>query len=112
MKKLVFFLVVLAGALAHAQNIVGDWQGALKIGPSELRLVLHITKGDNGGFKATLDSIDQGANGIPVSSVSLKDSQLDLNVEMEPNYGSSFTSSTLRTASPRPSTVPIKARMA
>src|SRR2546423_366011 len=69
MKKLVCFFVVLAGAFVHAQNIVGDWQGALKVGPSELRLVLHITKGDNGGFKATLDSIDQGANGMTVTSV-------------------------------------------
>ena len=81
MKKLVFLVVVLAAVFAHAQNIVGDWQGALKVGSAELRLVLHITKGDNGAYKATLDSIDQGANGIPVSSVSLKDSQLDLNVE-------------------------------
>jgi hypothetical protein len=81
MKKLALLFVVLAGSFAHAQNIVGDWQGTLKVGPAELRLVLHITKGDNGAYKATLDSIDQGANGIPVSSVSLKDSQLDLNVE-------------------------------
>ena len=72
MKKLIFLMVVLAGAFAHAQNIVGDWQGALRVGPSELRLVLHIAKADNGGFKATLDSIDQAANGIPVSSISLK----------------------------------------
>ncbi|HEV2988399.1 MAG TPA: alpha/beta fold hydrolase [Candidatus Angelobacter sp.] len=80
MKKFVFLLVLLAGTLAYAQNIVGDWQGTLKVGPTELRLVLHITK-DNSGFKATLDSIDQGANGIPVSSVSLKDSRLDLTIE-------------------------------
>jgi pimeloyl-ACP methyl ester carboxylesterase len=81
MKKCVFLLVVLTGAFAHAQNIAGDWQGTLKIGPSELRLVLHIAKGENGAFKATLDSIDQGANGIPVSSISLKESQLDLTIE-------------------------------
>jgi hypothetical protein len=43
--------------------------------------VLHIAKGENGAFKATLDSIDQGANGIPVSSISLKESQLDLTIE-------------------------------
>ncbi|HEV3039611.1 MAG TPA: alpha/beta fold hydrolase [Candidatus Angelobacter sp.] len=80
MKKRVFLLVLLAATFAHAQNIVGDWQGTLKIGPSELRLVLHITKVTD-GFKASLDSIDQGANGIPVSKVSLQDSQLDLIVE-------------------------------
>ena len=66
---------------AHAQNIVGDWQGTLGSGQTKLHLVLHINKGDDGGYKATLDSIDQGANGIPVSSVSLKGSKLNLTVD-------------------------------
>lgn len=81
MKKLVFLIVVFASTFIYAQNIVGDWQGTLKVGPAELRLVLHITKGDNGALKATLDSIDQSANGIPVSSISLKESQLDLTID-------------------------------
>lgn len=61
---------------AQAQDIVGDWQGALKIGEAELHLVVHIAKVDNGGLKATMDSPDQGATGIPISSISLKDSKL------------------------------------
>ena len=69
-------LVVSTAGVAQAQNIVGDWQGTLKAGPTELRLALHVVKGDDGGFKATLDSIDQGANGIPVTTISLKDSNL------------------------------------
>ena len=43
---------------------MGDWRGTLKPGSAELRLVLHIAQGDDGNLKATLDSIDQGANGI------------------------------------------------
>jgi pimeloyl-ACP methyl ester carboxylesterase len=69
-------LFVSAAGAAQAQNIAGDWLGTLRAGPTELRLVLHVVKGDDGGLKATLDSIDQGANGIPVTTVSLKDSNL------------------------------------
>jgi fermentation-respiration switch protein FrsA (DUF1100 family) len=74
-------LVLLAACLAQAQDIAGDWQGTLNAGGAELRLVLHITKAPDSTFKATLDSIDQpGANGIPVNSVTLKDSKLSLDV--------------------------------
>jgi hypothetical protein len=65
----------------QAQDIAGDWQGTLSVGGTELRLVLHITKAPDGSLKATLDSVDQGANGIPVSSISLKDSKLNLGIE-------------------------------
>ncbi|HWW15408.1 MAG TPA: alpha/beta fold hydrolase [Candidatus Dormibacteraeota bacterium] len=75
-------VVLFAVSFAHAQDIVGDWEGTLHAG-ADLRLVLHITKGDGGVLKATLDSVDQaGANGIPVSSVIFKDSQLSLGVEI------------------------------
>ena len=74
-----FFVV--AATFARAQDIVGDWQGTLTAGAAELRLVLHITKAPDGSLKATLDSIDQpGANGIPVNSITLKDSKLNLDV--------------------------------
>ena len=77
-------LAALALSLAvfgNAQNIAGDWQGTLQAGQQRLRLVLHVAETGDGGFKATLDSIDQGARGIPVSSVKLKDSKLSLGVE-------------------------------
>jgi uncharacterized protein len=62
-------------------GILGDWQGTLTAGALELRLVLHIREGDGGRLKATLDSIDQGANGLPVTSISLKDSRLNFTVD-------------------------------
>ena len=46
----------------------GNWSGALNVGAIKLRLALKITR-TNAGFVGTLDSIDQGANGIPISSV-------------------------------------------
>lgn len=74
-------LIVAAASLVSAQDIAGDWQGALSANGAELRLVLHIIKSTDGTLKATLDSVDQGANGIPVSSISLKDSKLSLGVD-------------------------------
>ncbi len=58
--------------------IVGDWAGTLTAGPAQLRLVLHITAAKDGALTGTLDSLDQGAIGIPVSSIELRGSQLTL----------------------------------
>jgi hypothetical protein len=73
-------LVLSSAGVARAQDIAGDWQGTLKVGEAELRLALHVTKAD-GGLKATLDSIDQGANGIPVSAITLEGARLKLTVD-------------------------------
>ena len=78
---LILAVLVIAASLARAQDIAGDWQGTLSVSGAELRLVLHISKAPDNSFKATLDSIDQpGANGIPVNSITLKDSKLNLDV--------------------------------
>jgi fermentation-respiration switch protein FrsA (DUF1100 family) len=74
-------VVLFAVSFAHAQDIAGDWEGTLHAG-ADLHLVLHINKGDTGSLKATLDSVDQNAYGIAVSSIALKDSKLSLGVEL------------------------------
>lgn len=43
--------------------------------------MLHITVAKDGALTATLDSIDQGANGIPINAVTLKDGKLNLDVQ-------------------------------
>src|SRR5579864_5981503 len=77
----VFAFILLTCGVTLAQDITGDWNGTLNANGAELRLVLHITKNSDGSLKATLDSVDQGANGIPVSSATLKDSNLNLKVD-------------------------------
>ena len=52
-----------------APSVAGDWSGALNAGGTQLRLVVHFTKRPGGGLAGTLDSLDQGANGIPFSLV-------------------------------------------
>ena len=73
-------LTVLAAATvlaARAQNITGDWQGTLKPAPgAELHLILHISKTAEGSLKASLDSVDQSANGIPISAIAFHDAKL------------------------------------
>jgi fermentation-respiration switch protein FrsA (DUF1100 family) len=66
---------------AQTQDVTGDWEGTLHAGVADLHLVLHITKTDAGGMKATLDSVDQGAYGIAASSIALKDSRLSLGID-------------------------------
>lgn len=73
-------LFLAATCFAQSPDLAGDWQGTLNTGMGELRLVLHITKAPDGALKATMDSVDQNANGIPVDSVVLKNSKLNLNV--------------------------------
>jgi uncharacterized protein len=70
------------GQQTTATGVVGNWQGTLKASGAELRLVLHVSEGDGGQLKGTLDSIDQpGANGIPVTSISLEESKLIFTVD-------------------------------
>ena len=81
MKKhlsLLYILLVSAGA-ARAQDITGDWMGTIHDGQVELRLALHI-KTNGTAYTGTLDSIDQGANGILLSDIAFKDSKLTFQV--------------------------------
>jgi uncharacterized protein (TIGR03435 family) len=70
MKKLriLFFAVLLASAL-DAQNITGTWQGTLKAGPQDLRIVVKISLEDD-KLKAVMYSIDQ-AGGQPINANSI-----------------------------------------
>jgi hypothetical protein len=68
--------------LCSAQSqIAGDWIGAIDTGAGQLRLAMHITAAKDGSLTATLDSVDQGVNGIPVTTVTFFDSKLSLTVD-------------------------------
>ena len=58
----------------------GHWAGSLQAGEAVLHLVLHVSKAEDGSFKATIDSLDQGVYGIEVTSLTQKDSTLHFNV--------------------------------
>ena len=65
----------------HKNTINGSWSGALSIGGAKLRLVFNISTNPDGTLTATLDSPDQGAKGIPVTSAKLVQDSLYLDIQ-------------------------------
>ncbi|WP_457654050.1 alpha/beta hydrolase family protein [Rhodocaloribacter sp.] len=79
---LILFMTLLSihGSFAQPDaGIEGVWEGQLKVGPTSLRLVFHFTKADD-GYSGTIDSPDQGAEGIPLGSVTLKGDRVEATV--------------------------------
>ena len=68
-----------AAAENQAQGIVGTWQGTLHAG-RDLRLVMKISNGDGGGYKAVSYSIDQGGDPIPVAKITLEGTAVSMSV--------------------------------
>jgi len=79
---LIAVLASMVAPVCQAQTqLAGDWQGTLSAGSVQLRLVLHVTAAKDGSLTATLDSVDQSAYGIPVTTVTLKDSKFNFAVD-------------------------------
>lgn len=79
-KKIIAFILCLISFLISnltAQDITGDWNGVLDVIGTQVTLVFHIQQSDN-GYTATLHSPDQGAMGIPFSTVEYDDNNLIL----------------------------------
>lgn len=65
--------------IENLEEIEGLWLGNLEVRAGvELRLLFNISTEPNGSAIVTLDSLDQGAKGIPVEGVSYKDGKLKL----------------------------------
>ena len=67
-------------------DIKGIWQGTLKVSSVQLRIVFHISQDEQGNFKATMDSPDQGAKDIPVDSILYADGNMKLVVNAVPGF--------------------------
>jgi uncharacterized protein (TIGR03435 family) len=79
MKKLMLCFAALAAAgVLCAQNINATWQGTLRAGPQELRVVIKIAVDDKDKLKADFYSIDQKTPAIPASSVTRDGSALKM----------------------------------
>ena len=88
MKNIAVVLVLLMSVLGlNGQEITGQWNGALKIQGTQLRIVFNIT-GNDKGYSSTMDSPDQGAKGIPVTVTTFVDSKLKLEM---PNLRIEYT---------------------
>lgn len=87
MKQKIFFLIAMCilSFSIHAQNefqesdLTGSWLGKLKVQGFELRLIFHLSLDENKKLKASLDSPDQGAQGIGLGDVSFIDGKIKIN---------------------------------
>jgi pimeloyl-ACP methyl ester carboxylesterase len=70
-------LIALVSISTFGQEITGQWNGVLNIQGVQLRIVFNITKSTT-GFNATMDSPDQGATDIPVTTTTFENSKLKL----------------------------------
>ncbi len=89
MKPLFLVLFVLAlsfSASAQQQTIEGTWLGGLDVNGMTLHLAFHVASSPT-GFTATLDSLDQGAKGIPISSATQQGSDVAFDL---PKLAASF----------------------
>jgi uncharacterized protein len=66
---------------AAAQEIDGYWRGRLELPGGQVTIALVITRRADGQLSAVLDSPDQGATGIPVSTVTLTGQRLRAEVQ-------------------------------
>jgi fermentation-respiration switch protein FrsA (DUF1100 family) len=69
-------------------DLSGAWEGSLKVGAVSLRLVAKIKRAPDGkSYRATMDSIDQGASDIPVDAVKVEGDTVTLSL---PKIGGSY----------------------
>lgn len=76
---IIFSIGILISNMLFGQDITGQWNGILNVQGTQLRLVFNISKTD-AGLSSTMDSPDQGAKGIPVTSTSFENQVLKLAV--------------------------------
>ncbi len=82
-KRWILLVLILTSLSIYGQEIVGKWNGLLKIQGAELRLIFNIEKSGK-TYVSTMDSPDQGAKGLPVKKTTYKNSILK--IEM-PDFG-------------------------
>lgn len=76
MKKIINFIFVFCSiSTLYSQDIAGTWNGILKVQGMQLSLVFHINKTEK-GFSSTMDSPDQKAFGMPVTTTNFENSKL------------------------------------
>ncbi|MEL7377763.1 MAG: alpha/beta hydrolase, partial [Bacteroidota bacterium] len=67
---------------ATAQSLTGDWYGLLDAMGTELAMVLHISKTEDGTLVGTFDSPDQNAYGIAMDLIEQTGNQLRWSINM------------------------------
>ena len=79
------FIVFVGSALfplCRAQSqLVGEWQGTVKAGDTQLRVAWHVVAAKDGSITSTIDNLDQKIYGLPVSSMTVNGNLLTLTLD-------------------------------
>ena len=79
-------LLAFSGPVLVAQEderLVGSWHGGLEVGGgASLTIVFNISQDADGAFTGTMDSPDQGAIGIPLTSVTIEGSSVTVSIQV------------------------------
>jgi pimeloyl-ACP methyl ester carboxylesterase len=68
------------GAAAAVSKVEGTWQGAIEVTNMRMRLQMHVSHDDKGELLASVDSLDQGIQGIPASKVTEQNGELSFEI--------------------------------
>ncbi|NOR14171.1 MAG: hypothetical protein GQ544_00550 [Candidatus Aminicenantes bacterium] len=66
---IVLLVVPTTLAVQDAKPFVGTWNGAIMAGGMEIGIAVNFTLDDDGKLAGTIDVVEQGAAGLPLSSV-------------------------------------------
>ncbi len=80
MKLLISTLFLCSSFYCSSQTFIGEWYANLDVMGQKLSLVLHLTDSNN-VWKGTLDSPDQNAFGIEMSSVNINGRTLQFTID-------------------------------
>ena len=86
--RLLFTLVSLISTFSIAQqDLSGIWSGKLDL-PNTVKLTIafNLSKDEAGNYKATLDSPDQGAMGIPTESTTINNDSVRIEIPIIKGY--------------------------
>jgi pimeloyl-ACP methyl ester carboxylesterase len=63
------------------QTVEGFWAGALDAGVIKLRLLMKFSKSADGKLQGSLDSLDQGVNDIPMTTITFQEGALHVEIK-------------------------------
>ena len=79
MKILLVMITVCLTSLLNAQDIEGNWNGKINFQGQEMAFVFHFMK-ENNKYNGTIDIPAQGATGIPIEEINVKNNELSLSL--------------------------------
>lgn len=80
---IIFMLAIVFSAFAQDSSALkGDWSGVLDAGATKLKLVLHFQSGGDSKWTGTMDSPDQGANGLKIDTITMEGQTLKFSMKL------------------------------